>query len=112
MKDECGVTRISLDNGKELSFSKGRPIEIQVDADLGLGECNVTAHFRDSSEHVFTGFSCGYGGEGPRGLHTYLKNSGVDIPWEVIVNPKRVGNKVKITAHPHLGTYGFIFGSK
>lgn len=84
LKEECGVTIISLDNLGLLSALHGRVRFILHDAPAGDTMRDRTMIvFQDGHKHVATGFSSGYGGEGPHGLltaiQTYLKRKDITI---------------------------------
>jgi hypothetical protein len=89
LERECGVTRISLDNGALLAARRGPPVRVELrcgrDPSYGVAEfCLVVAAFSDGSRHSFTGFSWGYGGEGPRGLERWCQENGVPLTIEHI----------------------------
>lgn len=84
IKEECGVTMISLDNLGLLSALHGRVRFILHNAPSGTtaGDKTLIA-FEDGWKHTATGFASGYGGEGPHGLltaiQTYLKRDDITI---------------------------------
>lgn len=74
---ECGTTQISLENAMFLMEQYGIPHTVtlinggnETDADYGV------LAIWDGVMHLFTGFSWGYSGEGPRGLDIFLKACG------------------------------------
>ena len=84
LKEECGVTVISLDNLGLLSVLHGPVRFILHYAPAGSTvEDKTLIAFKDGHRHVATGFASGYGGEGPHGLltaiQTYLKRQDITI---------------------------------
>lgn len=84
LKEECGVTVISLDNLGLLSALHGPVRFILHYAPAGSTvEDKTLIAFRDGYRHQATGFASGYGGEGPHGLltaiQTYLKRDDITI---------------------------------
>jgi len=84
LKEECGVTVISLDNLGLLSAVHGRVRFILHYAPTGTTMDDRTMIvFEDGWKHLATGFASGYGGEGPHGLltaiQTYLKRDDITI---------------------------------
>jgi hypothetical protein len=81
LQSECGVTGISLDNALFLMSQHGCPNSIEL-----IQEPNEW-HVRLDWEkvfHTFSGFSWGYGGEGPHGFMTLLISLGLnDIAMQV-----------------------------
>jgi hypothetical protein len=112
LKEECGVTMYSLANAEMLLNARGVPMEIRVEADTETGDYKTIADFRDGSSHVFTGFSVGYCGEGPRGLHKFLGMCGMHIPFEQISNPAKLGERVILTVTPSRNVVAPVWGSK
>lgn len=84
IKEECGVTVISLDNLGLLSALHGQVRFILHYAPIGTTmEDKTLIAFQDGWKHTATGFASGYGGEGPHGLltaiQTYLKRDDITI---------------------------------
>ena len=77
MKEECGVTEISLDNAKELLAQHGEVDHIYLTADTKKGDYFVQCYWVDGHQHTFSGFSWGYGGTGCVGLDRFLVMLGV-----------------------------------
>ena len=68
---EGGITQVSLENAQLLFKQYGVPQEVELinknsEYDVLVSWCNP------SYTHLFTGFSWGYCGEGPRGLDILL----------------------------------------
>lgn len=84
LKQECGVTRISLENLALLASLHG-PVRFMLHwAPAGMSsEHSTLVVFQDGYVHTVTGFASGYGGEGPHGLltaiQTYLKRNDITI---------------------------------
>jgi len=84
LQTEGGVTRISLDNAKVLIAGYGLPDSVE----LYQAECeciveatwSVTPQRPEPVIHEFSGFSWGYGGEGPHGLFKFLGMLNMRIP--------------------------------
>jgi hypothetical protein len=80
LQSEVGVTETSLSNGRILTKEVGRPALVVLTKDgqewltttYWGNHCNIPGF-----KFVFNGFSWGYGGTGPAGLATYLKELGV-----------------------------------
>lgn len=68
LKQECGVTQISLENLGLLTVLHGPVRFILHSAILGRPGQSTLIAFKDGYSHVATGFASGYGGEGPHGL--------------------------------------------
>jgi hypothetical protein len=86
LKPEGGVTQISLENALQLIEEKGPPDLVQlINEGKNTSEHAVVATWGDFS-HTFTGFSWGYGGEGPNGLAKFFRMVGLQhrIPTCVI----------------------------
>lgn len=69
LEEEGGITQISLRNTEKLIQFFGPIRFVQhstYDDDL------TTVFFENGFEYELTGFSCGYGGEGPNGLVQFL----------------------------------------
>jgi hypothetical protein len=81
---ERGVTRVSLENGTLLTEERGRPVRLELRAPAQYDH-QVVAAYGDGSRHVFTGFSWGYGGEGPSGLARFCAANGILLTKEQIV---------------------------
>ena len=71
LQEECGVTRISLDNSRVLQKQYGRPSTVELIQELD--EWYVEATWNNGFSHRFSGFSWGYGGEGPSGLKKFIE---------------------------------------
>lgn len=94
---EGGVTKISLDNGERLRRAFGLPIAVRlVYTTDGPDWYRVFACYMppnsDPRVHVFTGFSWGYGGEGPRGLAEWCKANDVPLDMPAIACLPNTGN--------------------
>lgn len=82
LRDECGVTRYSLENARRLNKALGRPVRVECHYDPNGAEWYRVKAFYDSGDtHVFTGLSWGYNGEGPRGLLEFCQYN--DIPLAI-----------------------------
>jgi hypothetical protein len=78
LEEEGGITEISLNNARALIAEFGKPERVEVFVD-GQNEEMVEANWRwDNIDHLFSGFSWGYGGEGPNGLVTFFKMIGYE----------------------------------
>jgi hypothetical protein len=98
---ECGATRYSISNAKVLVAKHGVPMEVKIYGDPDEAEYAVDAIFRDGTDHRFTGFSLGYGGEGPRGLHWFLTElCGMSLPFEAVSNPPKACGVFDLLATP------------
>jgi hypothetical protein len=69
---ECGTTAISLENADLLIRQYGVPEFIELVMGYRQDNYGVLAVW-DCTMHIFTGFSWGYGGEGPRGLQEFFQ---------------------------------------
>lgn len=81
LQDECGVTRVSLENAYQLLHLHGVPYSIDLIRELN--EWNVVVKWMvapSAVSHKFTGFSWGYRGEGPNGLLTFMESLGLEGP--------------------------------
>jgi len=84
LQQECGVTRISLENLALIVPLHGPVRFILHSAPAGTNDEHSTLiAFQDGYIHRATGFASGYGGEGPHGLltaiQTYLKRNDITI---------------------------------
>lgn len=92
LEEECGVTDISLHNASFLINKYGMPSKIEL---MREGhEQLVKATFKEYGDYIFTGFSWGYGGEGPHGLMKFLRECKFDVHIADIIaldsnNPQR-----------------------
>jgi hypothetical protein len=84
LEEECGVTRVSLHNARELDRVFGRPVEVVLQADGHVGECAVWAFYQNGERHDFTGFGWSYRGEGPHGLYEFLRGLGFNVSMDTI----------------------------
>lgn len=83
--DECGVTRVSLTNEGRLSKALGRPVRVELLYNPTIVEWyRVRAMYDSGDSHVFTGFSWGYNGEGPRGLLKFCQRNDLPLTMEEI----------------------------
>ncbi len=71
-RDNDGVTSISLEALTNIALIGKRleMVEIKFDATT---DALCTFIFEDKSVYIASGFSAGYGGEGPRGLHKAIR---------------------------------------
>lgn len=80
LKEEGGVTQISLHNARELINERGIPDAVELYWRERIGHC-VQAIWLDeegdATSHVFSGFSWGYAGEGPHGLLEFFEMIGM-----------------------------------
>lgn len=86
LKPEGGVTQISLENAQQIIEEKGPPDLIQlINEGENTAEHMVVATWGEFS-HTFTGFSWGYGGEGPHGLAKFFRMVGLQhrVPTSII----------------------------
>lgn len=67
--DSDGITQKSLN---ALEMYVNHPLE-KVLIDMSSGQCLVYFVFEDESAYKASGFSIGYGGEGPNGLHKAMR---------------------------------------
>jgi len=65
--DEDGITEISLENLGQIAMS-GKVLE-----KIEISDSVSSFIFKDHSIYNASGFSVGYGGEGPHGLHKAIK---------------------------------------
>ena len=82
LKEECGVTDYSLRNAQLLIEKQGIPDRVRLTYVERPWDflCEAEWYDKPISKFVFSGFSWGYFGEGPRGLATFLNTiSGKDI---------------------------------
>ena len=80
LEQECGVTQISLKNAKKLVQRYGLPAFIHLFYDKKDWTCvQIVWTDHPAISHIFTGFSWGYGGEGPRGLKKLFDLLKIDI---------------------------------
>ena len=71
---ECGTTQISLENAYLLFTQYGKPMRVTLIAAMEERQADYAVLVEWSGfKHMFSGFSWGYGGEGPRGLRTLLE---------------------------------------
>ena len=83
LHEEAGVTRFSLENGRLLKERHGAVVQVAlVYSDKDWYQVHAT--YADGHTHIFTGFSWGYKGEGPRGLAAWAKDNGVLLTPEKI----------------------------
>lgn len=91
LQREEGVTEISLSNGRILTKEMGKPALVVL---TKSGQEWVTTTYWGGSCKVpgfkwaFNGFSWGYGGSGPNGLLTYLKELGVNVDITILTRLK------------------------
>ena len=84
---EGGITQHSLENAEYLTGRFGVPYSLSFYGDSNQAEYNVIAAYKNGHSHVFTGFSWGYSGEGPRGLHHFLNHiCKVKVPMDYIAS--------------------------
>lgn len=81
LQDECGVTRISIENFNLLKSKDDDGYYISMEWDNGFSL-------------VFTGLSWGYGGEGCRGFKDVLVGCGFNCDMEYVA---RLGKKENMT---------------
>ena len=94
---EGGVTANSLHNVHVLFAKRGRPTILELRYDVEEW-CVVDATFRDGSSYHFTGFSWGYGGEGPHGLAQFFAFCGLsEVSLDVIA---RWSQDFRMTYYP------------
>lgn len=88
LKDECGVTNISLDNARYMQARYGIPETVVFHTDGS--DYRTEAAYRDTDIQeivlmVYTGFGWGYSGEGPHGTLEFLNDMcNVDISISTI----------------------------
>ena len=84
--NEGGVTRISLQNERRLGKRLGRPVRVELHYNPdGVEWYQVKAMYDSGDSHVFTGFSWGYSGEGPRGLLEFCQRNDIPLAMKDIV---------------------------
>jgi len=84
---EAGVTQTSLKNERRLSKRLGRPVRVELHYDPDGDDWYIVRAFYDSGDqHNFTGFSWGYGGEGPRGLLEFCQRNSIPLTEREIHN--------------------------
>lgn len=86
MEPEGGITQISLRNANRLVRALGKPDVVKLQHDQEHDEQYVVATWNSPKPHSFrfSGFSWGYGGEGPHGLLTFLNDVlGMVIPFTI-----------------------------
>jgi hypothetical protein len=97
--EEC-VTRKSLENAKVLVAEYGIPMEINIDMNTDTGVYITVAQWQSGVEFKFTGFSCGYYGEGCRGLRSFLNDlCGMEVSAESVASWKQ---DVQLTIFPRI----------
>lgn len=74
MQLEGGITQISLENADYLLRHFGLPTHIEL---IKQGDEYLVMATWLGTTHLFTGFSWGYGGEGPNGLNRFFKACGL-----------------------------------
>lgn len=82
MSEEGGVTRVSLDNLRELVELIGTPpalLEVGPRQGMLVSWSGVGA-----DAYLATGFSIGYSGEGPNGLAEFAAECGWGDRWEIL----------------------------
>lgn len=90
LEKECGVTEKSLNNALLLLTNLGKPTSVTLVEEPQ--EWYVDTHWESleyghqDSNHRFSGFSWGYGGEGPHGLMTFLTALGLENVSEQVVS--------------------------
>lgn len=75
LRDECGVTRISLENFNLLKEKYGTPSTIHASYTEEVGY-EVSMEWENGFSWAFTGLSWGYGGEGCQGFKNVLVGCG------------------------------------
>ena len=91
LAEECGVTVNSLENAKIFVKAYGIPEKITLTGDPSEADYVVNCEWGRLFSLItfdFTGFSWGYGGEGPRGLYTFLHDicKATEVKMETIIN--------------------------
>lgn len=82
LQPEGGITVVSLHNAHVMVSKHGKPsaVELSWNAD---DDCLVILYWtkpdHQKKRFVLTGFAWGYGGEGPRGLYTFLEWIGIKV---------------------------------
>lgn len=88
LQEECGVTKISLENSKLLKRLHGKVIAVTLWYTQNAPEmpCDYVtfARYADDTWHEFTGFAWGYSGKGPRGFHQWAEQNDVPLDMETI----------------------------
>jgi hypothetical protein len=72
LKEEGGITQHSLFNAKVLTLAHGSVVGVTLCGEHMKADYRTTVEFKDGFHFEFTGFSWGYGGEGPSGLVTFM----------------------------------------
>jgi len=89
IEPECGVTQVSLSNGRALLAEHGFPCWVRLHDD---SECTTVVGYPDGHQHVFTGFGWGYGGEGPHGLAEWATENRVPLSFDEVVRLSGTGD--------------------
>lgn len=88
LEEEGGVTAISLRNAQKLLEAYGKPsrVDLYHGADPEYFGHLVDAWWPSGERFTFSGFSWGYGGEGPHGLAKFAEMIGLEhlLPIQVI----------------------------
>ena len=82
LQQEGRITRISLENADLLIRLYGLPTRIEL---KNIQDEYLVLASWPGFTHMFSGFSWGYGGEGPSGLNTFFKVCKVFPGWNAYV---------------------------
>jgi hypothetical protein len=93
LQPEGGITQISLQNADLLLREAGNPTYIELKK---IGDEYLVLAKWPGLIHMFTGFSWGYGGEGPSGLNTFLRACDVFPGWNAYNLDKNLGGKIEL----------------
>lgn len=84
--NEGGITQTSLKNGKRLAKRLGAPVRVEAHRNSRTGEWyTVIAYYESGDQHTFTGFSWGYGGEGPHGFAKWCEANDIPLTFDEIM---------------------------
>ena len=83
IQEECGDSRISLDNAEVLMVKYGLPHRMKLKYDSNEW-FKVEAEFDGYGTHTFTGLSWGYTGEGCRAFLNLMRACGFDLDMDYV----------------------------
>jgi len=102
LKAEVGGTKVSLENAKRI-MEAGYGLDSAVlDFDSNKADFHTIAKFsrgREVATWEFTGFSIGYGGEGPRGLIEFAAMFGLSLDRDKVLTYGVFPEKVYLNIH-------------
>lgn len=102
LEEEGGITAVSLNNARKLIAILGKPkrVALRRSEDPHFPDYLVDVKWPSGAHFTFSGFSWGYGGEGPHGLATFAEMIGLEklLPIRVIaaMPTGKPGNTLKL----------------